>query len=408
MLLRSKIPDFKIVSQQSGEGGTLQKLVLEHGQTGKSKVYSLDESATRKRKPDEGQGEATGSTTTTNNNNTNVTGEKRLRGAFTEDEYPINSEFVKVLLTQRVEDMRMTEDNKIFVAYRNELATSVFQGLIKHGFLSCPVLNKKGHLHYGFLDIMDFVYFFVGELGKKELSTPGTDVWSILEKQTTFKDKKVKDLMAYPVRLLSPFHPIHKGYSIYAAAETMAREPHLHRIPVIDEQRRLINLITQSQLVHYVFRNLDLLGDRKNKPLSKMPSIFHPVISINADDDAVQAFKLMVEKGITGVAIVDNGTNRRLLGNISTKDLKGVDADGKWLSRLFLPAEAYLQEMKNTFPDLPRPDSPIYALPSDTLETVFRKVVDNKIHRVFVVDNDTDRRPIGVITMKDILREVIL
>ncbi len=146
---------------------------------------------------------------------------------------------------------------------------------------------------------------------------------------------------------------------------------------------------------------------------------------------------------MTGVAIVDNETDRRLIGNISTKDLKGIDADGKWLSRLFLPAEAYLQEMRSTFPvcnniyyiqsnkmkqsikliyhlflshsppsillqDLPRPESPIYSLPNDTLENVLRKVIEHKVHRVFIVNNDTERKPIGVITMKDILREVIV
>jgi len=301
----------------------------------------------------------------------------------------------------------MTEDNKIFVAYRNELATSVFRGLIGHGFLSCPVLNKKGHLHYGFLDIMDFIYYFVGELGKKELSTPGTDVWGVLEKQTTFPEMKVKDLMTYPVRLLNPFHPIHKGYSIYAATETMAREPHLHRVPVIDENRRLINLITQSQIINFLSFNLDLLGDRKNKPLNKMGGVFHSVVCITKDQEAIEGFKLMVDKGITGVAIVDSILNKKLIGTISTKDLKGIDADGKWLSRLFLSAETYLEEMKNSFPQSSRPDGPIFALPTDTLESVVLKLVQNKIHRVFIVNNDQDRVPVGVITMKDVLREVL-
>jgi hypothetical protein len=80
---------------------------------------------------------------------------------------------VKTFLKMKVEDLEPSPDRKIFVAYRNELAKDVFKGLINHGFLSCPVLNKKNLVHYGFIDFLDFVNFFIGELAlQHDLPSP--------------------------------------------------------------------------------------------------------------------------------------------------------------------------------------------------------------------------------------------
>ena len=55
----------------------------------------------------------------------------------------------------------------------------------------------------------------------------------------------VKDLMQHPLTRRNPFHPVPRGYSLLFALELLAREEDLHRVPVVDSERKLINLITQ-------------------------------------------------------------------------------------------------------------------------------------------------------------------
>lgn len=89
------------------------------------------------------------------------------------------------------------------------------------------------------------------------------------------------------------FHPVKVGYSLFSAVETLAKERHLHRVPVIDENRKLVNILTQSMLIKFVARNLELLGEKRELELKKIPELFHRVLFVKESDLAVEAFKIM-------------------------------------------------------------------------------------------------------------------
>jgi CBS domain-containing protein len=131
-------------------------------------------------------------------------------------------------------------------------------------------------------------------------------------------------------------------------------------------------------------------------------------------------------QGVSGVAIVN--AEDKLVGAVSTRDLKGINPDGSWLSRLFLPGDQYFQEMLRDYPvcaytatrvtccsaqkewreyfqDTQRPSGPVFVTENDTLEAAIRKLHDNKIHRVFICDNK--QRPIGVVGLKEICKELV-
>jgi len=71
--------------------------------------------------------------------------------------------------------------------------------------------------------------------------------------------------MQSPRSRSNPFHPIKVGYSLFNAVETLGREEHLHRVPIIDENRNLKSVLTQSQVIQFVYENLNLLGYVKEK-----------------------------------------------------------------------------------------------------------------------------------------------
>jgi len=305
-----------------------------------------------------------------------------------------------LLLKMKVEQLTNTPDGgiHIYVALRTQLASHVFGALVDHGFLSCPVVNKDGVTYYGFVDMIDFIHYFIGETKGKEAQI---QTLSVLDHKELFKEKRVKDIIPYPLSKRNPFHPLKKGYSLYSVFEVLIHE-RLHRVPIISETGKIVNLITQSQLVSFALKNIHIMGTIKNKPLMMIPHLFKTVVSVTTKERAIVAFEKMIEMNITGVAVV-NATNR-LVGNISTRDFKGIKSRGQWWVRLFFTAEKYLEaatEGSN------RPPGPVYVYPSDTLEKVLKLLDTHKIHRVYIVNNEKDLHPLGLVSLTDIVREIV-
>ena len=49
----------------------------------------------------------------------------------------------------------------------------------------------------------------------------------------------------------------------------------------------------------------------------------------------------------------------------------------------------------------------IYVLPKATMRDVITTLNEHDIHRVYVCNNPTDKKPIGVISLRDVLLECI-
>ncbi len=69
-------------------------------------------------------------------------------------------------------------------------------------------------------------------------------------------------------------------------------------VTVVDEERQLMNLITQSQVIRFLQQNLDLIGDKQNKPVDEIFGVIHEVYSVKHNQRAIDAFNEMVTKVI--------------------------------------------------------------------------------------------------------------
>jgi len=315
------------------------------------------------------------------------------------DSFPINSEFLKLLISTKSEQLHPAS-GIIYIAKREDKIVDVWKGLIKYNFWSCPVLQKTKNKYYGFVDLMDILQAVLETFGKQKLETDA-EFWETISKDELFSKKTVAEVMTYPMSRRNPFHPVNKGYSLFTAIEILAREHGLHRIPVIEQDRKLVNIVTQTQVVHYLNRYLPKLGPIKDKPISMMPSAKSTVFKVTEDDLAIEAFKLMHNKDITGVAVVN--TDGKLVGAISHSDLKLIQADGRMFWRLYQTVKNFL--LKNRKEGYERPTHPIVAAPNETIETALKKFDESHVHRIFVVDEH--HKPIGIVTLKDILAEII-
>jgi len=314
------------------------------------------------------------------------------------------SAFLVHIANTKVETV-WTKESKIFFAMRNDKVKDVFKGMIDHNFMSCPVLQKTKNKWYAFIDLADIVKFIITKFPDQSSLESETDIHALLERSKDFRECLVNEISKNPLGIRTPYHPITRGYSLFAAFEILAREPSLHRIPIVDNQRHLVSILTQSQLVEYTWRNIELLGTAKRvKMVGEMGYNLHEVVSIKTTDVTMQAFNLMIEKNITGVAVVNN--HGQLVDQISLRDLKAVAPDGRLFARLYKPAEVFLNHLK-TESKFDRPKEVVFCTKNNTLEQVMRMLVHNHIHRVFVVDSEANKKPIGIITLRDVLLEVI-
>jgi len=302
-------------------------------------------------------------------------------------------------------DIVRPPQNKIYIANRTDKVIEVWKGLIDHNFWSVPVLQKTKQKWYGFLDLWDIVKFVVEQFktSNDELLRNSDDWLKLVSAKEEFMNLTVNDVMRYPLSRENPFFPIHAGYSLFAAIEALARQPHLHRVPIIDKERHLVTIITQSQVIKILDKNLNMLGEKKNKPVMKLDNYYERVVSVHEDSVAMDAFRLMVEKDITGVAVIDN--EGKLTGTVSIRDLKAISTDTRMFWRLYQTCKNFLLKVKSGETTGDRPRSPVTVKATDTLEIVIKKLNEHNIHRVFIIDDA--KRPIGVISLKDILLEII-
>jgi CBS domain-containing protein len=330
---------------------------------------------------------------------------KTLEGPVMEPSFPTyttSDQFIRLLVTAKVDEIR-PPDNRIFVAQRTDRVVDVFRGLILHNFLSVPVLSKVKVKWYGLVDIYDIVKFVVGFFGETEELKKDEDFFKLAEKSEEFQKKTVNDIMTYPIRKRNPFHPVNSGYSLMTAVEALARERGLHRVPVVDKDFNLISIITQSQLVQSFSKNIELIGDKKNKPINKTSHFPGEVLSVTENVIAMHAFKLMVEQNVSGLAVVN--AEGKITGAISIRDLKAMSADGRLFWRLYQPLKEYLAKVNLETPADGRPRRVVTVKPTDTLETAIRLLAEKRVHRVFIVDNEM--KPVGVLSLKDVLLEII-
>jgi len=120
---------------------------------------------------------------------------------------------------------------------------------------------------------------------------------------------------------------------------------------------------------------------------------------VSTEDRTIDGLRKMVLLGIPAVAVVHPLTGA-IVGTLSSADLRGLSAEQFPL---------LLQSVAHFLGELPannRPARTVSVHPSTTLEEVMSKIVDNKVHRVWVV-TENDCRPVGVICLADVIQVIL-
>jgi len=189
-------------------------------------------------------------------------------------------------------------------------------------------------------------------------------------------------------------------------AEAMFKEQKkpVHRVALFDEYGDITGIISQSDLVRLLARNVNVLGALKSKSIGELGLGTRAPVVVKDDVTALQAFPAMYAGGVSGVGIVDHATGQ-LLANLSASDMRGISRDE--IDLLDCDVMRFLQcELKNVPAELRGSATKpihVYSLhPNATIEDVLAAFAASCVHRMYVVDEQ--HRPLAVITLTDVLR----
>jgi CBS domain-containing protein len=288
-------------------------------------------------------------------------------------------------------------DEVITIQSREKIPAAV-QTLVDFGISSAPVIDDTGKCIglFDMADVLDFVLKIF-----EETSPLGDNFMAQLEQTTRMCIEACSTIVGLSKR--DKYCPV-TNESPLVDAINLLDSHNVHRVPVVDVTGQITSLITQSGVLRWFAYNMERLGSISTQKVQDLMLGYKPVVMINGNEPAIEAFRLMQSRGISSVAVVDK--ELRLLTVVSTSDLKGVTRDPVLISRLHLPVLSYLTLL---YPEGSHP--PVVCSVTDTVERVMETLVSKKIHRVYLVDSNhvpvQSQQPVGVISLRDVIHALM-
>lgn len=277
------------------------------------------------------------------------------------------------------------------------LPFSSIQALIKNKIQSAPVYDEATNSYIGFLDVRDLVSFVRFVFDEQKVVDNNTLKDIIFHGVHMFKAPTTEGVTVSYLARRNKFAPLTKDATLYDAVELLSRG--LHRVPILSAEGKLINIVSQSTIVSYLDKHLEKLKDLASMTIEATGLGTKPVQSVPQTASVIDTLRLMDSKGLSGVAITaDHG---KLVGITTGKDL-GFFIDNPSLATLSAPVFQFLAAIREQVIDIRVPT--IAVFPEDTLGRAIAVLAATRVHRIFVVDNETDYKPLAAISITDILR----
>jgi len=298
-----------------------------------------------------------------------------------------------------------TETPDTFLTIRSDLTIRrTLDTLNVHDLIALPVTHYETGKFLGFVDVLDIMAFLLSTWRIR-----GASIWD----PSHFPAAKFFET---PIAQVINFSGQDGTYVIRESASIgelihlfciPVLHRRLHRVAVISSggqgkgktrkaqksEEKIINVLTQSDLVALLFRQRHLLSSELLKGTVKSLHLSRPCISVRLDSPFVDALDTLVRNHISGLALTDHEFH--FSGSFSASDLRGAKLDT--FTFFDHSVTAFLAKGTSSRGKGPA----IRCGVSSTLEEVLRFVVTERIHRIFV--SDEFDHPIGVISLGDIL-----
>jgi len=289
----------------------------------------------------------------------------------------------------------MAGKKKVITLSTEDTVSHALQTLAKEGILSAPIVSSNG-IVIGVASVLHFLSYFVRHFSSEELRHQS---FSELEAKRSHllhnKITEVPDLQA-----LDTAHVIKEYQVILDAVKLMIdnKDP-ARRVLVVDDNERLVTIITQSRMLEIIAGVLDSLPDPAHRTLREVNLHKKDVACVKKDQPAADAFSLMREKKVSAVAVVDD--DQRLVGAISASDFKMMGYEIKYLNLLGMSANEYVEVLRGSVDQ----EDLCVCQPEATISHTIKLMLKRGTHRVFVVDQQC--RVKSVVSISDVMRALV-
>lgn len=305
-----------------------------------------------------------------------------------------------VLESHKVSDMVDAKSKEAVIEIDSEMsAIEAADVLWGKNILGAPVWDEKAQKYLGFFDIRDILSAVIAA--------------SKIDSDDPFNAKMVDALGNRPEHTVAVSYLAARNPFISCAPDaTLSELCHklaarktmtCHRIPIIDKSssKKCQSIVTQSALVKYLSdkcssEDLQQSLDEAGFPYKKN------VISVPDTLEAHKAFDLLDSKRLSGLAVVDEETGV-LVGNTSARDMKYAYLD-EGRTDMNTDILSYLARVRmSTCKKARYPTCHVHD--DSSVGHVINMIAKTGYHRIFVVDKDI--KPLGVISVTDVLQFVI-
>jgi len=174
----------------------------------------------------------------------------------------------------------------------------------------------------------------------------------------------------------------------------------------VNDDNRCTSILTKGALIKFLSEHVAKYPAVVDVPLydKVCPTLAGSVVTAAETALAKDVFRLMDSKKLSGIAIVDEDTGE-LIGNTSASDVRMATFPGDGLSGLDLEQDimSYISQVRRL--RTMTTSYPVTRVPkSATIGHCIAVLASTGYHRVFVVDDE--RKPIGVLSVSDIVRYI--
>jgi len=316
----------------------------------------------------------------------------------------------EVLSTTKASDLTsMMKDGQTISIEANASVYNAILALTHNKILSAPVLSPKTKKCIGFVDMVDLVAATVQAANEatkdKDSSEAVDDDGENMIEKMIMDNMVVNSIIDFSKR--DDFITIKETETALKAVELLTQKDH-HRIAIINDADELVGIVTQSGLSEYISEEFAEVIDKDDTKLKDM-ELPKEVHSVNEKISALDAFKTIKDKRVSGLAVVND--SGKLIEAISVSDLMlftewiagGVEMRFTDLTGLNKSVMEFLQNSRAQREMTSK--KPMTCPKGDRVCDAMETMLVNHIHRLFIVDSAG--HPSSIITYDSILKHLL-
>ncbi|XP_063852940.1 LOW QUALITY PROTEIN: uncharacterized protein LOC135095771 [Scylla paramamosain] len=306
------------------------------------------------------------------------------RSDLEEDETQI---FVKFFKFHQTYDLIPISAKLVVFDTRLQVKKAFF-ALVYNGVRAAPLWDSARQQFVGMLTITDFIrilQILYNSPNRKmeELEDHRLETW-----RTVLKDEA------------RPLISIRPDESLYVAIRSLIHHK-IHRLPVIDPATgNVLYIVTHKRILKFLYLYINELPKPSilHKPLKEMDiGTYNNIETAREDTLIIQALNKFVERRISALPIVD--ADGKLVDIYAKFDVINLAAEGTY-SNLDVTLRKANEYRNEWFEQVHR------CTLQETLGTIMERIVRAEVHRLVVVDEKD--RVVGIISLSDILKELVL